>query len=322
MISVEPKDVSHIEVWNYLLGGVAPRPIALVSTISKEGIPNLSPFSFFNAFGSNPPVVAFSPSRRGRDNTVKDTYTNLIETQECVINAVTYQMLHQMNLSSCEYSSDVDEFIKSGFTPIDSDIVKPKRVKESPFQMECKLMQMIELGGKAGSGNLALCEVVKFHIADYILDEKGKIDPHKINHVGRNGGEWYTICNSNSLIKVPKPGEIRGIGFDELPDFMKSSYIYTANNLGRFALVERVPDIETAIRFVESYPDLQADEYAFNMFQSYNDHKSMLSSAKYLHKIGNSKARLFFELTAKCAVENEDIDFAWNVALFASTIRI
>ncbi len=320
MLSIEPNNVSHIEVWNYLLGGVAPRPIAFVSTISKEGIPNLSPFSFFNAFGSNPPVIAFSPSRRGRDNTLKDTYNNLIETKECVVNTVTYQMLHQMNLSSCEYPPEIDEFVKSGLTPIDSDIVKPKRVKESPFQMECRLMQMIELGGKSGSGNLAICEVVKFHIAEYILDENGRIDPLKINHVGRNGGQWYTVCNANSLIKVPKPAEIKGIGFDNLPDFMKSSFIYTANNLGRFALVDKIPDPEEAKRFVESYPIIESDEYAFNMFMSCGDYKSMLSSAKYLLIKGNSKSRILFELTAKCAVENNEIDFAWNVALFASTI--
>lgn len=319
MISVEPQNLTHNQIWKYLLGGVAPRPIAFVSTISEDEVNNLSPFSFFNAFGSNPPIVAFSPSRRGKDNTVKDTYNNLIAVKECVIHSVTYQMLHQMNLSSCEYSPEVDEFTKAGFTPIDSDIVRPKRVKESPFQMECKLQQMIELGGKPGSGNLAICEVVKFHIAEYILSD-GEINPILINHIGRNGGEWYTVCDKNSLIKVQKPGIIKGIGFDGLPDYVKNSNIYTANNLGKFALVEGFPSLDDAKEFIGSYLITESDEHAFYTYHSNNDYKSMLSVALFILQQENPKARFLLELTAKCAVENNDMDFAWQVAVFAGNL--
>ncbi len=176
MLHFTPKELPVPKVHQFLIGGVSPRPIALVSTLSKDGIPNLSPFSFFNVFGANPPIVAFSPSRRGRDSSLKDTYHNIVETKECVIQTVTYPMVEQVSLASTQYKSEVNEFIKSGLTPIESDIVKPYRVKESPFQMECKLLEMKSYGGGGSSANIAICEVLKFHIAEDIIKD-GIIQP-------------------------------------------------------------------------------------------------------------------------------------------------
>ncbi len=316
MLSVEPKDLPRIQVGKYLLGGVAPRPIAFVSTISSDGHKNLSPFSFFNAFGQNPPVVAFSPSRRGRDNTTKDTYENIIENKECVINAVTYSMVEQMNLASCEFGSDVDEFEQAGFTALDSDIVKPKRVAESPFQIECRMMQMIELGGKNASGNLAICEVVKFHIAEDIIREDGFLDPQKLDHVGRNGAAYYTRVFGDAVFEVPKPGLVKGIGFPAMPDYIKESNIYTANNLGRFGLVEKIPSEEQALSFIQNYEMIEATEGSFLRYRVAGDIENMLRSALFLEDSIHPKAPKFFELTAKAAIEKDERDFAWNVAVY------
>jgi flavin reductase (DIM6/NTAB) family NADH-FMN oxidoreductase RutF len=198
MLHIDPKEKSVGEVFDYLLGGVAPRPIALVSTLSADGEPNLAPFSFFNAFGGNPPTVAFSPSRRRRDGTTKDTYHNLMATKECVIQVVTYEIHQQVNLASGEYEAGVDEFAKSGFTPVASDIVKPARVAESPFQMECKLKEIINLGDGPGSGNLCICEVVRFHIDERLFNDKGVIDPQLIDLVGRNSARFWTRAHGDA----------------------------------------------------------------------------------------------------------------------------
>jgi flavin reductase (DIM6/NTAB) family NADH-FMN oxidoreductase RutF len=187
-----------------LLGGVLPRPIALVSTISTDGIKNLAPFSFFNVFGANPPIIAFSASRRGRDGTFKDTYNNLVATRECVVQAVTYEMVEQINTASKEFPPSEDEFVLSGLTPIPSKLVAPHRVKESPFQMECKLHQMINLGDGNAAGNLAICEVVLFHIAQHILDD-GQINPFKYDAVARLGGDYYTRVTAGSIFELAKP---------------------------------------------------------------------------------------------------------------------
>ena len=322
MISVEPKNLTIKQVGKYLLGGIAPRPIAFVSTISADGINNLAPYSFFNAFGQNPPVVAFSPSRRVRDNTVKDTYTNLIDNGECVIHAVTYSMVDQMNLASCEFSSDVDEYSISGFTPIDSDLVTPKRVKESPFHMECKLIQMVELGGLAGSGNLAICEVVKFHISKELIDEDGFIDPQMIDHVGRNGKAWYTRSFGESVFEVPKPGSIKGIGFENIPNFIKKSHIYSANNLGRFGLVNTVPDNKEVTKFINEFERMESTEETLFRFMQQNDYESMLKVALYFADKEHPKSKTYLEYTAKCAIENDAREFAWKVAIFSGTIEL
>ena len=204
MFELDPKNASIQEVHKLLLGGVGPRPIALVSTISEDGINNLSPFSFFNAFGANPPMVAFSPARRGRDGSLKDTYHNIMATKECVIQAVTHAIVEKVNIASTEWGPKVDEFERSGLTPIDSDLVKPKRVQESPFQMECKLHQMVHLGESNGSGNLTICEVLKFHVDESVMTQ-GQIDMRKIDLVSRMGGAFYCRAHGEALFELAKP---------------------------------------------------------------------------------------------------------------------
>ena len=319
MLHYEPKNLSVPEVHILLLGGVAPRPIALVSTISKDGINNLSPFSFFNAFGANPPVVAFSPSRRGKDATLKDTYNNLIAVKECVIQAVTHSMVEQVSLASAEYAPDVDEFIKSGLTPVDSDIVKPKRVKESPFQMECRLLEMKSFGEGGASANLAVCEVVKFHVAEDLFTN-GIIDPLKIDLVARMSGDFYTRAGSGVFV-VEKPIGKKCIGYDQIPQHIRESEIYSANDLGKFGNSESIPDREDVNRFIQNFINEipEGFTYTYNTFlefQELNDYKKMLQSA--LNITENKKVNL--ELTAKCALKNNDVNFAWKVAIFAANI--
>ncbi len=202
----DPKDTSIPEFHHLMLGAIAPRPIAFASTIDKEGRPNLSPFSFFNAFGANPPILVFSPSRRGVDNTTKHTYENVKEVPEVVINVVTYGMAQQMSDSSADFPKGVNEFEMVGFTMLPSDLVKPFRVKESPVQFECKVIQVIETGFGNAAGNLVICEILRVHVNQEVMDEKGRIDPHKIDLVGRLGGEYYVRASGNSIFKLAKPG--------------------------------------------------------------------------------------------------------------------
>jgi flavin reductase (DIM6/NTAB) family NADH-FMN oxidoreductase RutF len=312
----EPKDLSVPEVHKLLLGGVAPRPIALVSTISKDGINNLSPFSFFNAFGANPPVVAFSPSRRGRDASLKDTYNNLMETGECVIQAVTHSIVEQVSLASAEYPPDIDEFVKSGLTPIDSDLIKPKRVKESPFQMECRLVEMKSFGEGGASANLAICEVLKFHVSEDLFTN-GIIDPLKIDLVARMSGNFYTRAGLGVFV-VEKPIGKKCIGYDQIPQHIRESEIYSANDLGKFGNSESIPDKEDVNRFIQNVIKETSEGFtyadnAFLEYQEQNDYKKMFQAALSITE--NKKVNL--QLTAKCALKNNDVDFAWKVALFA-----
>lgn len=205
MKSFDPNALSPQAALDFLTRAVSPRPIALVSTISAEGIPNLAPFSFFNAFGSNPPVVAFSPSRRARDGSLKDTYHNLMATRECVVHIVTYGIVNQANLASAEYAPDIDEFEKAGFTPLPSSRVKPPRAKESPVHLECKLMQMVHLGEKPGSGNLAICEIVFIHVDETYLNPQGLLEVSRLDVVARNGEDYYTRVSPDSLFRLKKP---------------------------------------------------------------------------------------------------------------------
>ena len=232
-----------------MLGAIAPRPIAFASTVDKNGNPNLSPFSFFNAFGSKPPVVAFSPARRVRDNTIKHTLENIYETNEVVINAVNYAMVQQASLASCEYPKGVNEFVKAGFTPVESEIVKPYRVKESPVQMECRVLQVVETGNEGGAANIIICEILLMHIADDILDENNKINPHKIDLVARMGADNYCRASGNAVFKVPKPNLKLGIGFDNIPSGILNSTILTGNDLGKLGNAERLPTAEEIEKF-------------------------------------------------------------------------
>lgn len=250
MISIEPKDLNPAKLQSYLQAAVAPRPIAFASTISKSGKPNLSPFSFFNVFSSNPPILVFSPARRVRDNTVKHTLINCEATREVVINIVNFDMVQQVSLSSTEYLEGVNEFLKTGLTQMPSDIVKPYRVAESPVQFECKVNDIIALGKEGGAGNLIICEVVKVHINEIILDENGDIDPEKIDLVSRMGANWYSRAKMG-LFEVEKPLQTIGIGVDAIPDFIKRSPVFNGNDLGKLGNINCLPTNEEIDIFVQ-----------------------------------------------------------------------
>ena len=235
MLTINTSDISPLELQGYLQSAIAPRPICLASTIDKEGQVNLSPFSYFNLFSMNPPICIFSPSRRVRDNTTKHTLENLKEVPECVINIVNYAMVQQVSLSSCEYSKDINEFNKAGFTQISSDIVAPPRVAESPIQLECTVAQIIALGEKAGAGNLVLAEIKKIHIAEAVLNAQNKIDQAKLDLVARLGGDWYARINEQNLFEVTKPNTQLGMGFDMLPKFIKDHAGLTNNEKAQLA---------------------------------------------------------------------------------------
>ena len=256
MISFSPSDLSTIELQNYLQSAVAPRPIAFASTIDVNGNPNLSPFSFFNIFSANPPILVFSPARRMRDNTTKHTLDNCQNTHEVVINIVNYDLVQQMSLSSTEYPEGVNEFEKSGLTPIKSLLVKPFRVAESPVQLECKVNQIIPLGSEGGAGNLIICEIVKIHISANVLDENGKIDQYKMDLVARLGNNWYCRAN-DGLFEVQKPLATIGIGVDAIPDFIKESSIFDGNDLGKLGNTENLPTLEEINIFVAGNNDVQ-----------------------------------------------------------------
>lgn len=241
MKTVKPGTIPTAELHAYMLASIAPRPICFASTVDENGNPNLSPFSFFNAFGSNPPLLVFSPARRVRDNTIKHTLENVLATREVCINVVTYDMVQQVSLASTEYERGVNEFEKAGFTPLPSQLIKPFRVKESPVQIECKVNDIIETGTEGGAGNLVICEIVMMHIADTILDEKGKIDQLKLPLVARLGGDWYSKVTPESLFEVAKPLKNKGIGIDRLPEHIRHSTILTGNNLGQLGNVEKLP---------------------------------------------------------------------------------
>lgn len=241
MLQIDPTQITTPQLHGYLLGAIAPRPICFASTIDGNGQINLSPYSFFNVFSANPPVMIFSPARRVRDNTVKHTLENVRETGEVVINVVSYQMVQQMSLSSTEYPKGVNEFEKAGFTEVPSVKVGPPRVKESPVQFECKVKEVVALGDQGGAGNLVICEVVQIHIEESILDEAGKIDPLKLDPVARMGGNWYSRANLG-LFEVEKPLRSLGIGVDALPQVIKDSTVLTGNHLGMLANVEKLPE--------------------------------------------------------------------------------
>ena len=238
------KDLKTTEKQYYLQHVVAPRPICFASTIDKNGNVNLSPFSFFNLFSSNPPIVVFSPGRRVRDNTTKHTLENVLEVPEVVINIVTYDMVQQVSLSSCEYPRGVSEFVKAGFTEEPATIVKPPMVKESKVKMECKVIEVKPLGTEGGAGNLVICEVLRMHIDDSLLDVNKKIDQRNIHHVARLGGDWYCKVDETNLFHVPKPNTELGIGVDVLPESIRNSKILTGNNLGQLANVNEIPLVD------------------------------------------------------------------------------
>lgn len=244
--SIALKDLSPAAAQNYLQHAVAPRPICFASTVDIKGNINLSPFSFFNLFSTNPAIIVFSPARRVRDNTTKHTLQNILEVPEVAVNIVSYNMIQQTSLSSCEYPKGTDEFIKAGFTKEASQLIKPPRVKESPVQMECKVLEVKALGTEGGAGNLVIAEVLIMHINENILNEKGNIDQQKLDLMARLGGNWYTRANANTIFEVEKPNTHLGIGVDALPDNIRNSKILTGNNLGQLANVSELPFIDPA----------------------------------------------------------------------------
>ena len=244
MLTLNIKNLSPADTQNYLQHAIAPRPICFASTIDTAGNVNLSPFSFFNLFSSNPPVLIFSPARRVRDNTTKHTLENVLAIPEVVINIVDYDMVQQTSLSSCEFPREVNEFIKAGFTQQKATIVKPPMVKESKIKLECKILEVKPLGTEGGAGNLVICEVLCMHIDESILDENNKIDQTKLHHVARLGGDWYAKIDSSNLFKVAKPNTQLGIGVDALPDSIKNSKILSGNHLGQLANVHEQPFID------------------------------------------------------------------------------
>ncbi len=288
---ITPGEISTKQLHAYLLGSVAPRPICFASTIDKEGNPNLAPFSFFNVFGSKPPVCIFSPARRVRDNTIKHTLENIQETREVVINVVTYDMVQQMSLSSCEYPKGVNEFIKSGFTPVASEIVKPFRVKEAPVSLECKLMQIIETGTEGGAANLIICEIIKMHIDERILDEEQQIDPHKIDLVARMGKDFYCRASGDAVFEVPKPNQNLGVGMDALPATIRNSSILTGNDLGILANSTEIPLVS----------ETGEDERLKMILQDYSNDEQLLQQA--LHQY------------AKELIARHEVTQAWQVLL-------
>ncbi len=321
MKHIIPGESSISEIQRLLQGGVGPRPIALVSTISKEGINNLSPFSFFNVFGANPPVIAFSPSRKGRDGVFKDTYLNLLETKECVVQSVTFDMVEQVSLASTEYPKGMDEFIKSGLTPINSDLVHPKRVKESPFQMECRLLDMISYGSGGASANIAICEVIKFHVNEEVFVD-GVIHPNKIDLVARMSADFYCRANGNAIFEVEKPTKKIGIGYDQIPEFIKRSNVYSANNLGKLGNIELIPSEEAVTSYIQEVKALTINDFelslsAFNRFEQDRNFTYMLKYILSDSGLDSKVKKNLLEKTARIALESNQTETAWKIALFA-----
>lgn len=253
MLKINPKEMATSELHGYLLGSVGPRPIALASTVDAAGIPNLSPYSFFNVFSANPPIAIFSPARRVRNNTTKHTLENIQHNKEVVINVVSYDMVQQTSLSSTEYSQGVNEFTKAGFTPLASETIQPFRVKESPVQMECSVKEIIALGNEGGAGNLVICQIQLIHINERILSENGKIDPHKIDLVGRMGGNWYCRSSNDAIFEVEKPIKNLGIGIDQIPSDIRNSKVLSGNDLGILGNIEQLPSKEEVLAYTNAH---------------------------------------------------------------------
>jgi flavin reductase (DIM6/NTAB) family NADH-FMN oxidoreductase RutF len=287
MVTINPKDIGTVKLQGYLQSAIAPRPIAFASTVDKNGKPNLSPFSFFNVFSANPPILVFSPARRIRDNSIKHTLENCEETKQVVINVVNYDIVQQMSLSSTEYADGVNEFVKAGLTALPSEVVKPYRVAESPVQMECIVNDIIPLGTEGGAGNLIICEVVRIHINEAVLDANGIIDPAKIDLVSRLGGNWYSRANQG-LFEVEKPLATLGIGVDAIPDFIIESGVFNGNDLGKLGNVEALPSEEEITIFVKQNFEIKAvlsadDEVKkFKLAKEYLEKNESLTAWKVL----------------------------------------
>ena len=287
---IDPKEVATAKLHGYMLSAIAPRPIAFASTIDAEGNMNLAPYSFFNAFGSNPATLVFSPARRVRDNTIKHTLENVRLNSEVVINVVDYKMVQQMSLASCEYPAGTSEFVKAGFTPVASEKVKPFRVAESPVQFECIVKDIIETGMEGGAGNLIICEIVLMHINNEVLGEDGRIDANKIDLVARMGGDWYCRASGDALFTIPKPNEKCGIGFDQLPAAVRNSRYLTGNDLGQLANATSIPEADST----------KVESLVLSLSKQY----SAETMEEHLHKLAHE------------LLENNRVEDAWQVLQF------
>jgi len=294
MLTLNLKDLKPADVQNYLQHAIAPRPICFASTIDKAGNVNLSPFSFFNLFSSNPPIVIFSPARRVRDNTTKHSLQNVQEVAEVVINMVDYDMVQQTSLASCDFPKGTNEFIKAGFTEEKATLVSPPMVKESKIKLECKVIEIKPLGTEGGAGNLVICEVLCMHIDESILDENNRIDQTKIHHVARLGGDWYAKVDETNLFKVAKPNIALGIGVDALPESIRESTILTGNNLGQLANLNEMPFVDPGFN----------DDKLKNIIQYYSINPEEME--KELHRY------------AKELLDNQQVNEAWQVLLAAN----
>ena len=284
MPAFTPEELTTSKLHSYLLSAVAPRPIALASTVDTKGQSNLSPFSFFNVFSANPPILIFSPARRVKDNTIKHTLENVQAVKEVVINVVNYDLVHQMSLSSAEYPEDVNEFEKAGLTMLKSDVVKPFRVAESPVQFECKVNNIIELGNQGGAGNLVICEVVKLHIHENVLNEEGAINQQKLDLVARAGGSYYSRAKKG-FFEIPKPLSSLGIGVDNFPEEVKNSTVLTGNDLGMLANIEVLPtenEIRSFIVNLDQNHKKQLTEEKHKLAQKYLSYSDVSSAWKIL----------------------------------------
>jgi flavin reductase (DIM6/NTAB) family NADH-FMN oxidoreductase RutF len=288
---IELNTLSPAERQYFLQNAVAPRPICFASTIDKQGRVNLSPFSFFNLFSSNPPIVIFSPARRVRDNTIKHTLENVMEVPEVVINMVTYDMVQQQSLASCEFGKEVNEFMKAGFTEEAATLVRPPMVKESKVKMECRVQEIKSLGDQGGAGNLVICEVLCLHIDDSLLDAQQKIDPRQLPLVARLGGDWYSVVNEQSLFQVPKPNTQLGMGIDALPISIRTSKILSGNNLGQLANCTSIPVVDASFQ----------DDHLKQIIQYYSVNPEEME--KELHRY------------AQQLLEKGNTDAAWQVLL-------
>ena len=294
-ITFDPKQLDLRRLHGYLLGSVAPRPIALASTIDLQAQVNLSPFSYFNVFSANPPILIFSPARRGTNNTIKHTYENVQEVPEVVVNVVTYAMVEQVSLASSEYPKNINEFAKAGLTQVKSQRVKPPRVAESPVAFECKVNQVTPLGQQGGAGNLIIAEVMLMHIQSKYLDENQVLQTEQLDLAGRMGGDWYIRASGDALFQVSKPGRSLGMGIDQLPDSIKNSGILTGSNLARLAGCAHLPDTDSINQW-RSDPRISA-----------------------ILKQSDSKTEL--HLLAQQMIQDQDLESAFKTLMIADDLR-
>ncbi|CAN5621549.1 flavin reductase family protein [soil metagenome] len=294
MLTIDPKEVSVANFHSYMLGAVAPRPIAFVSSIDEKGNVNLSPFSYFNVFGTNPPTLVFSPTTRLRDNSTKHTLDNVLKHEEVVINIVGYKMVAQMSLASTEYDQGVNEFVKSGLTEVASVKVKPPRVGESPASFECKVKQIVRIGNEGGAANLVICEVVLAHFKKEILNDNKQIDPFKLDAVARMGGDWYCRAQGESIFKLERPSRIKGIGVDMIPEHIRYSKILSGNDLGKLGSIDKLPDDQEV-------ENLRYDPEVLEIFRRFKNDPESLED--HIHNL------------ARTYIKNGDIKTAWLILL-------